>query len=71
MFLGTFTREDFEQSLADALQGEVLSCVGHNDELHDAFCAIADADEPSEELIQLARSAFERAKLSDPERFAE
>ena len=67
-----FTTEDFERGLAEALDGGgVNDCSGLNEELWDAFTRIAEAENPTEPLIELARAAFERAKKNDPKRFAE
>ena len=67
-----FTTEDFEEALAEALDGGgVNDCSGLNEELWDAFTRIAEADNPTEPLIELARAAFERAKKTDPKDFTD
>ncbi len=67
-----FTTKDFEEALAEALDGGgVNDDSGLNDELLDAFTRIAEADNPTEPLIELARAAFERAKKTDPKDFTD
>ncbi len=67
-----FTTKDFEEALAEALDGGgVNDDSGLNDELLDAFTRIAEADNPTEPLIELALAAFERAKKTDPKDFTD
>lgn len=66
-----FDSEAFERALADALEGDVFTDQGLNDELYDIFTRIAEAAEPTDALIELARAAFEKAKQESPEDFTD
>lgn len=67
----SFDGEAFETALQEALEGDVFTDHGLNDELYDIFTRIAEADEPTEPLIELARAAFEKAKKESPEDFTD
>jgi len=68
-FFGTVTDEDFAGAVDDAINGDVFTDQGLNDELFEILSRIAEADEPTGPLIELANQAWEQAKADFPDRF--
>ena len=73
MFLqrAPFDTAAFEKALAEAIDGDVFTDQGLSDDLYEIFTRIASADEPNEQLINLAKAKFEKAKKESPEDFTD